>query len=399
MSSFLNSLKDKLEIQKQKNLYRYLRPYSKNGQYKNDEDEKEFIDLSHNDYLGLSQNHRVIAAAQEASELWGTGAQASRLVTGDLDLHEKLENELAEFKGTEACLLFPTGYQASLSVMSCLPGNDDIIFVDRFVHACLVEGAQLSGAKLRVFPHQDLEKLEELLLKSKSESKSRNWIVVDGVYSMDGDIADLPKLLEIAKKTDSILVVDDAHGTGVIGKTGRGITEYYGIEAKDFGNHLILIATLSKALGAQGGAVLGAQEVRDFLINHAKAFIYTTGLNPISTAAALESMTLLNESNDLVSKLQKRSEKAHEFFRSREINILDTKTAIIPIIVGEESAALNMAEELRAQGLLVSAIRPPTVPRDTSRLRFVVNTQISEKTFDRVLDQLGKTVLNHKRFV
>ncbi|MDX1973170.1 MAG: 8-amino-7-oxononanoate synthase [Candidatus Sumerlaeia bacterium] len=350
------------------------------------------INLSHNDYLGLGRDPRVVEAAVEATRRWGTGSEGSRLITGSTRVHHQFEEAYATFKGAPACLLFPTGYQASLSVFSALCSPGDTVLCDRLVHSCLVDGIQLSGARLRVFPHQNMERLAELLQRERASTKGRLWICVDGVYSMDGDIAPLPELLNLAATHEAMLVVDDAHGTGMIGATGRGIFEHYGIRLADWQDRVVLISTLSKCLGTQGGAVCAHPLVVEELINRAKPFIYTTGLAPACAAAGLAAVGILTQEPQHVQALQQRYTGALEQLRQAGIDCLTSQTGIIPLIVGEEARALALARTLEEHGILVLPIRPPTVPNGTSRLRLSTNLLVSEADWSDALQELIRVV-------
>ncbi|MEO8376334.1 MAG: 8-amino-7-oxononanoate synthase [Candidatus Sumerlaeota bacterium] len=341
-----------------------------------------FVDLCSNDYLGLSRDAEVVAAAQEAAARYGAGARASRLITGNYDLLEVLEAALAAFKGMETATAFPSGYAANLGVCSALMEPGDLVFVDRLSHACLVDGVRLSGAKLRVFPHNDVRKLEQLLHRNMTgegagpTQKTMTWILCDGVYSMDGDFAPLPELLELAKRFNAVVILDDAHATGVAGARGRGTAEHFGINPGAYTDRLIVTATLSKALGAQGGVVFGALDVREAIINAARPFVYTTGLAPPAAGAALASIRMIERDPNRVKVLQTNSAAARKLLRGAGLDILQSETPIIPVMLGDAERALAASAHLREQGILALPVRPPTVPRGTSRLRLTVNSQI-----------------------
>ncbi|MGF1572392.1 MAG: aminotransferase class I/II-fold pyridoxal phosphate-dependent enzyme [Sumerlaeia bacterium] len=387
--SLLAEISDSLSLREKSMLLRTLRPLQGQQAGHCNRAGKSLINLSHNDYLGLARHPKVVEAAQQATAQWGTGAEASRLITGTLQEHELFEQEYAEFKGASSCLLFPTGYQASLSVFSALAKLGDNVYCDRLVHSCLVDGIALSGARMRVFPHQNMERLYELLVKDNElPGGGRTWICVDGVYSMDGDIAPLPQLLEMCKTFGAYLVVDDAHGTGMIGETGRGIFEHFGINFKEHEEYTILISTLSKGLGSQGGAVCCHPTIRQQLINTAKPFIFTTALAPSCAAAARAALQVIKSTPSLVKGLQQRWQQALKHFRDAGFNCLSSQTGIIPILVGEEGDALYYAEQLEDQGLLLLPIRPPTVPKGTSRLRLSVNMLLTDAEWSSAVEQI-----------
>lgn len=343
----------------------------------------EAINLCHNDYLGLSREPEVIDAACAAAREWGTGSGASRLITGSSRLVAQLEEELAAFKGMSTALVFPTGYQASVGVVSSLAVPDDVVFVDRLAHSCLVDGARLSGAKLRVFPHNDMEKLAALLAAARGAAA--RWILVDGVYSMDGDFAPLPKLLELAHEHDATVVLDDAHGTGVAGATGRGTAEHFGIVPREHEERLVVIATLSKALGSQGGAALCAPTVRDWMVNRARTFVYTTGLAPAAAGGALAALRLVAREPQRVARLQQRARAALDAFRAAGLDTMASETPIVPLRRPSASSAVETSDRLRARGILALAIRPPTVPPGSCRLRVTINSLPSDAEMERAL--------------
>jgi len=375
--SLLDDLAAELELRQQRYHLRVIRTAQWVSGAQIGWNGRGLINLCHNDYLGLSREQSVIEAACDAAREWGTGSGASRLITGSPQIVEDLEKAIADFKRADAALTFPTGYQASLGVLGTLPTPDDIIWLDRLAHSCLVDGARLSRARIRVFPHNDVNRLGELL--GRSTCKGRHWIVADGVTSMDGDIAPLPDLLELSKKHDAVVVIDDAHGTGVVGATGRGTAEHHEIDPRMHSERLIMISTLSKALGAQGGVVTGASVVREALVNRAHSQIYTTGLAPAAAAAALAALTLLKEDPHRVQRLRRRARSTREALGQAKLDTMKSKTAIIPIRMPGEAQALEASRRLEEAGLLVLAIRPPTVPRGTSRLRLTVNMLLTDQ--------------------
>ncbi|MCC6547894.1 8-amino-7-oxononanoate synthase [Candidatus Sumerlaeota bacterium] len=351
-----------------------------------------FIDFCSNDYLGLSRDQEVIRAAGDAVARYGAGARASRLITGNYELLEELEAELAAFKGMEAATVFPSGYAANLGACSVLMEPGDVVFVDRLSHACLVDGVRLSGAKLRVFPHNDLKKLEELLKKEscrKADADAARWILCDGVYSMDGDFAPLPGLLKLAEDFSAVVVMDDAHATGVAGARGRGTAEHFGIDPGAHMDRLIVTATLSKAIGAQGGVVLGSHDVREAIVNSARPFVYTTGLAPAAAGAAIAALQIIRREPERVTVLQHNAARAREALLAGGMNILQSETCVIPVVLGDAQRALDASARLRDEGILVLPVRPPTVPRGTSRLRLTVTARIAE---DALRECCGKVV-------
>lgn len=349
---------------------------------------RRVLNLCHNDYLGLSREPALIEAAIAATRRWGTGAAASRLITGNHRVVADLEERLAEFKHASSALVFPTGYQASLGVLGALASKDDCIALDRLAHACLAEGSRLSGARLRVWRRDDLDKLDDML--ADAADARRRFIVTDGVTSMDGDIVNLPELLAIAEHRDAIVVVDDAHATGTIGERGRGTAEHWGIDPHAWEHRLVVVATLSKALGTQGGVVLGAAAVRDTMVQAARSFIYTTGLAPAMAAAAHASIDLVDREPQRVLALQQRSAAARAFFAERGLSTANSQTPILPLMMPSSEVAIRAAEALLERGVLVLAIRPPTVPKGTSRLRLTINLLADEDDTRAALEEIAR---------
>ncbi len=391
--SWLEETKTGLERLHRGSMHRTLRVFRKTDGVSVEVDDHCLMNLSGNDYLGLSQEPEVMETAIEALHRWGAGTGASRLITGTNRLHAELEEEFADFKGSSSALVFPTGYQASLGVVTSLASSDDVVFVDRLAHSCLVDGARLSGAKLRVFPHSNVERLDELLRSSKSFR--RRLILADGVYSMDGDIAPLPELLSLADRYDAIVVLDDAHATGVIGKTGRGTAEHFEVNPREHEERLVIIATMSKALGSQGGAALCAPVVRDWLVNKARTFIYTTALAPAQTASALAGLRVLEREPERVQKLQRLAATACIRLQQAGLDTMRSETAIIPVRTGTPDDALAASRTLQDRGFLALPIRPPTVPRGTSRLRLSISASLTEQTLQNALDSIAQVCQPH----
>ena len=317
--------------------------------------------FSSNNYLDLANDPEVKAAARGALEQYGVGAGGSRLTTGTGPLHVRLEEELARFKGREAALVFNTGYMANVGILSALAGRGDVIFSDQLNHASIIDGCRLSGAEVVVYRHNDMDDLED---KLKFHSGRRGLIVSDGVFSMDGDLVSLPRLVELAKRYGMCTMIDEAHATGVVGDTGRGTEEHYHME----GSVDVLMGTLSKAVGSEGGFVCGSAELIQYLTNKARSFIFSTALSPVTMAAGLRGLQKIQEEPQRVVQL--RNNMA---FLCRELErygiSAQSDSAILPILVGEEKRAMAAMEELKQRGYYVSAIRYPTVARGSARLR------------------------------
>ena len=343
-----------------------------------DSEGKEFIVFGTNNYLGLTHHPDVIKAAQEAS-IYGTGSTGSRLTTGASFEARELENNISEFKNVESTLIFNTGYMTNLGVIYALTKENDIIFSDQLNHASIIDGTRISKAKVRVYKHKDTNDLEkkinEEIKVNENENKSNFFIISDGVFSMDGDIAPLPELVEIADKYNCTLIIDEAHATGVIGKNGKGTVEYYkdqtGIDLTDSVD--LQIGTLSKALASEGGFVCGKQVYIDYLINKSRPFIFSTALSPATIASANAALNLLKEnSEEYLNELNSNTSLMRELLTNAGLNIVDGETPIIPIIIGPADLANKISKELEKEGILVSSIRPPSVPKDMSRLRLTV---------------------------
>lgn len=340
-----------------------------------DNDGNEFLVFGTNNYLGLTHHPYVIKAAKEASE-YGTGSTGSRLTTGASYEARELESNISEFKNVESALIFNTGYMTNLGVIYALTKENDVIFSDQLNHASIIDGTRISKAKVKVYKHKDTKDLENLILDElKSNNDGNLFIVSDGVFSMDGDIAPLPELVEIADKYNCTLIIDEAHATGVIGKTGKGTVEYYkdktGIDLTDSVD--LQIGTLSKALASEGGFVCGKQVYIDYLINKSRPFIFSTALSPATIASANAALNLLKEnSEEYLNNLNSNTSLMRELLTNAGLNIVDGETPIIPILIGPADLANKISKELEKEGILVSAIRPPSVPKGESRLRLTV---------------------------
>jgi 8-amino-7-oxononanoate synthase len=347
---------------------------------------RRLLSFSCNDYLNLSQHPAVIAAAIEATAQYGVGAGASRLVTGNHPLHEVLESRLARLKGTEAACVFGSGYLANIGIIPALVGPDDLILVDELSHACIQAGAKLSGATIQSYRHADPDHAEEILAARRGEKK-RALIATDGVFSMDGDLAPLGALSQLAQRYDAWLLADDAHGLGVVGG-GRGSSFVNGGTAQMPLDVPLQMGTLSKAVGAYGGYLCASRFVIDFMRTRARTFIYSTGLPPPVAAAAIAALDVIEGEPAYAAEPLR---KAKLF--ARALNLPEAESAIVPVIVGETEAALAASELLQDQGFLVVAIRPPTVPAGTARLRFAFTAQHPDTDVERLADVVRRHVL------
>ena len=343
-------------------------------------------DFASNDYLGLANDPRVVAAAQAALRTHGVGSKASPLVSGRTDLHANLERMLAEFEGAEAAIVFPTGMAANVGTLSALAGAEDVVFSDRLNHASLIDGCRGSGARVRIYRHDDLEGLNTSLAR---ETGRRKYIVTDSVFSMDGDLAPLPELCELGERHQAAVIVDEAHGTGVFGERGRGVAEHHGVEARV----AIRIGTLSKAIGTIGGFVTGDQSLIDYLWNKARTQIYSTALPPAICAAAIAAIEIIRTEPERRAYLHVLSVSFRERLRQFGIGTYPGSIGpIVPIVMHQPEAAVRVAEMLLQSGFFVGAIRPPTVPRGTSRLRISLHHGISTEVADELARQIASAV-------
>lgn len=329
-------------------------------------DGKPLLSFASNDYLGLANHPDLIAAFQSASNEAGVGGGASHLITGHHEFHQQAEVALANFIGLPAGLLFSTGYMANMGIIAALMGRDDAIFADKLNHASLNDAAMLSRATLHRYAHQDLAQLENLLKQSVAK---RKLVIVDAVFSMDGDIAPVPELLGLCKQYDAYLLLDDAHGFGVLGKQGRGILDYFNVQS----SRVIYMATLGKAAGVAGAFVGADSTIIDYLIQSAKTYIYTTASPPALAAALVKSVEVMKTDLRRNQHLQALIHLFRSELNLKKWQLMPSITAIQPVLVGNNQVALNLSQFLLARGILVPAIRPPTVPRDTARLRVSIS--------------------------
>jgi 8-amino-7-oxononanoate synthase len=336
-----------------------------------------------NDYLGLAGHPEVVAALKRGADRYGAGSGAAHLVTGHSAAHHALEEELADFAGRPRALLFSTGYMANLGVTSALTGRGDQVFQDRLNHASLLDGALLSRAKLRRYPHADARALAGLLGASGAGAR---LVATDGVFSMDGDLAPLPELAAAAKQAKAWLMVDDAHGLGVIGGEGRGSLEHWGLGSDEVP---ILVGTLGKALGTFGAFVAGSGELIETLIQRARSYIYTTAPPPAVAAATQASLRIARRESWRRERLESLVGRFRAGAAQLGLPLMESATPIQPLIAGSAERALDWSRTLEASGVLVSAIRPPTVPEGSARLRITFSAAHEEADLDRLLDALA----------
>ncbi len=336
------------------------------------------LNFSSNDYLGLARNPVVLSAAEDAIQRYGSGATASRLVTGTLECHEELEKQLAELKGYPAALVFGSGYAANVGIISALVGRDDHIFIDRLAHASLLDAAVLSRAKVHRFHHNAPEDLRRLIRACVSGGK--RLMVTESVFSMDGDIAPVAALAEVAEEGGALVLVDEAHATGVFGSGGAGVIRQSGSEARVNCS----MGTLSKALGGYGGFVACSGDMRQWLIHKARSFIYSTALPPAMVGAALGALQCLRNNPDMGRQLLGQSAEFRARLRELGLDTGSSESQIIPVMVGDNERAVRLHRRLVERGILAVAIRPPTVPRGAARLRLSVSLEHTPGILNRV---------------
>lgn len=351
---------------------------------------REVLLFCSNNYLGLANHPRLVRAGQRALEEYGSGSGASRLISGNMELHEALESEAARFKQTEATLLFNSGYHANIGLLTALTDRDDQIFSDELNHASLIDGCRLSRARTFIYQHRDPDHLEDLL--QKEQGSGRRFIVTDGLFSMDGDIAPLPDLIELGRRYNATVILDDAHGTGVLGATGRGTVEHFGVDRHE----LIEMATFGKAFGVFGAFVSCTKTLRELLINKARSFIYTTALPPALCAMAIEAIRIVSEEPEHLQKLQHNIEYfRHRLSSSIPRDCLATttpRTPIFPILIGDADQTMEICETLLHHGIYAQGIRPPTVPPGRSRLRWTLMASHTREDLDTALKALSMTL-------
>lgn len=349
-------------------------------------DGAQLVNFGSNDYLGLASDPRLASAANQAASEAGWGSGASPLVTGRTSWHAKLERRIAEFEGAEAALVFPTGFAANAGVIPALVDEGDLLLADAKNHASLIDGCRLARAERKIYPHNDVAELERLL---KAGDYRRRLIVTDSLFSMDGDVAPLAELARLANEHDAMLLVDEAHATGVWGKQGRGLVEHFAAEEPALKTcALIQIGTLSKGLGSHGGFVTGSQSLIDWLANRARTYVFSTAQPAALAAASLAAIDIVQEEPHRRTALHQMAAEVRTQLSSQGWELGDSSTQIIPIYVGEPERATQLSHKLAEQGLLVPGIRPPTVPRGESLLRISLSFSHSPEQIDRLLSTL-----------
>ncbi|MCZ4128523.1 MAG: 8-amino-7-oxononanoate synthase [Stutzerimonas sp.] len=347
-------------------------------------DGQRLLNFCSNDYLGLANHPEVIRAMQDGVAKWGVGGGASHLVIGHSGPHHELEEALAEFTGRPRALLFSTGYMANLAAVTALVGQGDTVLEDRLNHASLLDAGLLSGARFSRYLHNDAESLGKRLGKAEGST----LVVTDGVFSMDGDLAELRALCAQARRHGAWMMVDDAHGFGALGASGAGVVEHFGLELDDVP---VLVGTLGKAFGTAGAFVAGSDELIETLIQFARPYIYTTSQPPAVACATLKSMELLRSEGWRREHLQRLVARLREGAAQIGLTLMDSPTPIQPVLIGDSARALRLSALLRERGILVGAIRPPTVPAGSARLRITLSAAHSEAQLERLLQALAES--------
>ena len=372
-------LKQKLDLQRQQNRYRTHKVFDSPQQVHSKVDGKDIISFCSNDYLGLANHPQLRAAFQQGAKDWGVGAGAAHLVNGHRRSHQALEEALAEFTGQPRALLFSTGYMANLAIATALLGKGDSVIQDKLSHASMIDAAQLSAAKLLRYQHVDADSLERQL----GNASGNKLVMTDGVFSMDGNIAPLPEISQLCENHDALLMIDDAHGIGVLGKSGAGCVEHFALKHRP-----VIMGTLGKAFGSFGAFVAAGDEVIETLIQFGRSYIYTTAMPPALAAASLSALNIVKTEQWRRDKLQELIALFREQALQLGVHLLPSDTPIQPIIIGDEKTCMELSEKLYADGLHVGAIRPPTVP--SARLRVTLSAEHSEADIAQLVESLAK---------
>ena len=350
-------------------------------------DNQRVLLLSSNNYLGLADHPALKTAMIKAIERYGVGSGASRLISGNMALHETLEKTLADFKDTEAALVFNSGYTANVGLIPCLARPGDFILADRLNHASLIDGCRLSKATFHMYRHKEMDHLEMLLKKKQSQRLGRHqiFIVTDGVFSMDGDLTPLPDIMNLAERYSATVILDDAHGTGVMGSHGHGTIEHFSLEGQD----VIQMGTLSKAVGVFGAYVTGRRDLITYLINKSRSFLYTTALPPAIAAAAIAALEIIQKEPERRAALWENQDHFVNGLKRLGYKLISCETPIMPVLIGETSLTAQIANGLLEAGVYAPAIRPPTVPKGSSRIRTTVMATHTKDQLDFALAVFG----------
>jgi len=384
----LQYLTDELNKLREQKLYQKLRVLETEQLPVSRFDGREVINLSSNNYLGLTTHPKLRARALEAIEKFGVGSGAVRTIAGTMAIHLELEEKIARFKNVEASVVFQSGFTANAGTVQAILGREDIIISDQLNHASLIDGCRLSRAEIKIFPHKDIEACENIL-KEIAGRKCRKLLVTDGVFSMDGDIAPLPQLVELAEKYGCIMMIDDAHASGVLGRNGRGTVDHYNLH----GRVDVQVGTLSKAIGALGGYVCSTRDAIEFLYHRARPFLFSTSHPPSVAATCLAAFEVLEEEPQLIDQLWANTRSFKEGLKKLGFNTGVSETPITPVIVGDAALAHQFSRELFAAGVFAQGIGFPTVPEGKARIRTIVTATHTQEELNRaleILESVGK---------
>lgn len=371
-----------LDEQKKQHLLRTLKPLRPAGPGRVYINDVEYLNFSSNDYLGLAGHPRLLEESQKALNEYGTSSSASRLMSGDFSIHHQLEEMTADFMGKEKAILFGSGYLANIGLISALCNRKDIIFSDRLNHASIVDGIRLSGARFFRFRHNDLNHLEALLKKERKRYK-KALIVTESLFSMDGDMASVKEMVELKERYDALFMLDEAHAVGVIGEKGAGLAEKYGLTKKID----IIMGTFGKALGSYGAYAAASARLIDYCINMARSFIYSTALSPSVIGASIGGIKMLAEEPIRRSALLEKAKYFRSLLKENSLKVMGN-AQIVPVLVGENYAALNISKNLYENAIFALAVRPPTVPAGKARIRFSITCNHSEDDLKKAADVL-----------
>ncbi|PTL39596.1 glycine C-acetyltransferase [Alkalicoccus saliphilus] len=377
-------LEQELEQMKKDGVYRQLVPIESDQGAKVTIDGKELIQLSSNNYLGLTTHPRLKLAAVRAADEYGAGTGSVRTIAGTFTMHNEFEEKLAEFKHTEATLVLQSGFTANQAVLASLLTKEDVVISDELNHASIIDGIRLTKAARKIYKHVDMESLEKALKETSGYRK--RLVVTDGVFSMDGNIAPLPEIVELCEKYDALIMVDDAHASGVLGRNGRGTVDHFDLN----GRVHIQVGTLSKAVGVLGGYIASTQSVRDYLIHKGRPFLFSTSHPPAVTAACMEAVNVLLEEPELIEKLWDNTRYFKDKLKKIGFDTGRSETPITPVIVGDEAKAHQLSDKLKEYGVFAQGIAFPTVAKGMARVRTIVTAEHSREILDEALDAFEK---------
>jgi len=381
----LQYLHDQLDEWRREGTYQRLRILESESAAESRFDGKQVINLASNNYLGLTTHPKLREAAIRATEKYGVGSGAVRTISGTMSLHMELEERIARFKNVEACVVFQSGFAANAGTVAALLGPDDHIVSDELNHASIIDGCRLSRAKIHVFPHKDVAAADRILAELES-GPGRKLLISDGVFSMDGDIGPLPGLVEAAERHGAIMMVDDAHSSGVLGRNGRGTIDHFGLH----GRVHVQVGTLSKAIGVLGGYVCGSRDLIEFLYHRARPFLFSTSHPPAVAAACIAAFDVLEQEPERIASLWDNTRYFKQGLTSEGFNTGISETPITPVIVGEARTAHELSRELFQEGVLATGIGFPTVPKGKARVRTIVTATHTLEELDRALEVFGK---------